>query len=53
MESKLQISLARAYVVIDRGGVIRQVVTGTDPRASIAYRLKPILATLLESNSGT
>lgn len=37
------------YVVIDKAGIIRQRVTGTDPRASVAYRLKPILETLLRT----
>jgi thiol-disulfide isomerase/thioredoxin len=38
------------YLVIDKDGIIRHRVVGTDPRASVAYRLKPILQTLLQPN---
>ena len=35
------------YLVIDREGIIRQRVVGTDPHASVAFRLDPILKALL------
>jgi thiol-disulfide isomerase/thioredoxin len=39
------------YLVIDKEGVIRHRVVGTNPRASVAFRLKPILQTLLQPNN--
>lgn len=41
------------YVVIDREGIIRQWVVGTDPQLSVAFRLKPILKALLQPNTGS
>jgi peroxiredoxin len=41
------------YLVIDKEGIIRQSLVGTNPQASMAYRLKPILKTLLESKAGS
>jgi thiol-disulfide isomerase/thioredoxin len=39
------------YLVIDKGGVIRQRVVGTNPKTSVASRLKPILKALLQPNT--
>ena len=36
------------YLVIDKEGVIRERITGSDPQQTVAYRLKPILKGLLE-----
>jgi len=38
-------------LVIDKEGVIRHRVVGTNPQASVAYRLKPILQALLLPNT--
>ena len=41
------------YVVIDKEGIIRQRLVGTNPQQTVAYRLKPILKTLLEPGGGS
>jgi thiol-disulfide isomerase/thioredoxin len=39
------------YLVIDKGGITRHRVVGTNPQASVAFRLKPILQALLKPNT--
>ena len=39
------------YIVIDREGIIRERIVGTNPQQSVAYRLKSTLPTLI-SNKG-